>query len=323
MELPVSYLAVSKASGNSMILRKNDSPSTQRHTDRRTLGERLFDLFNLLLLTIVGLLALYPFLYTLSVSLSTAAEARRGGLHLFPTEFSFVAYRMILANPDIRVGFLNTITRTVIGTIVTVLATAIAAYPLARKNLPHRGLILFLILFTMIFSGGIIPGYLLIKDLGLLNTLGALILPSLLSAFNVIVVKNFFQQIPESLHEAARLEQASEWQILCHIYLPLSRPVLATVALWTTVAHWNQWFDAMLYITDDRKQVLQNYLQRIVIENSIQMIDMGRNAQEAANYTPETLKAATVILTILPMLLLYPFVQRYFVRGILLGGVKE
>lgn len=288
------------------------------------LGEKLFDIGNTVFLGIVALLALYPFIYTLSISLSTAAEARRDSLHLFPQEVSFAAYGMLLHSPEILRGFYNSLLRTVLGTLLTVLATAIAAYPLARKQLPHRGLIQFLILFTMIFGGGIVPGYLLVRSLGLINTIWALILPGLLSAFNIVIIKNFFQQIPESFHEAAQIERANEWQILFKIYLPLSTPVLATVCLWTAVAHWNQWFDAMLYITDDNKQVLQNLLQRVVIEGSTQLIDMGRTGQLSVTaYTPETLKAATVVLTILPMLILYPFVQKYFTSGILLGGVKE
>ena len=290
----------------------------------RNWGERLFDTANLVLLGVIGLLALYPFLYTVSISLSSAAEARRDSLHLFPREVSFAAYRMLLHSPEILRGFANSVVRTVLGTALTVLATAIAAYALSRRELPHRGLIQFLILFTMIFGGGIVPGYLLVRNLGLVDTVWALILPGLLSAFNIVIVKNFFQQIPESFHEAARLERASEWQILWRIYLPLSRPVLATIFLWTAVSHWNQWFDAMLYITDDRHQVLQNLLQRIVIESSTQLIDRGRSSpQSITAYTPETLKAATVVLTILPMLALYPFVQKYFTSGILLGGVKE
>ena len=290
---------------------------------RRTKGERIFNVLNLLFLGAIGLLALYPFLYTLSISLSTAAEAQRDSLHLYPREISLMAYRIVLGSPEILTGFANTLIRTALGTVLTVLLTCVAAYPLARRELPHRGMIVFLILFTMIFSGGIVPNYLLVRDLGLINSVWALVLPTLLSAFNIIVVKNFFQQIPESLHEAARVEGASEWAILFRIYIPLSKPVLATVCLWTAVMHWNQWFDAMLYITDDHKQVLQNFLQRIVIENSTQLIDMGKTAPDLMSYTPETVKAATVVVMILPMLCLYPLVQKYFVSGILLGGVKE
>jgi putative aldouronate transport system permease protein len=175
----------------------------------------------------------------------------------------------------------------------------------------------------MIFSGGMIPSYLLIRSLGLINTIWALILPLLVSAFNIIVVKNFFQSIPESLVEAARIDGASEWRILFRILIPLSKPVLATVALWTAVAHWNSWFDAMIYITGDNRQVLQTFLQRIVIENSTQLIEKGVVNPNLSQFTPETIKAATVVVTILPIVLVYPFLQKYFVKGIMLGGIKE
>jgi putative aldouronate transport system permease protein len=230
---------------------------------------------------------------------------------------------MVLANPDIVSGFANSVLRTVSGTALTLFFTCLTAYPLARKELPYRGPLLFLILFTMIFSGGIVPNYLLIKNIGLIDSIWALILPHMLTAFNVIVMKNFFQSIPESLAESAKIDGASEINILARIYVPLSKPVLATVGLWTAVSHWNQWFDAMLYITSDENQVLQTFLQRIVIESSVEMIEQGLVDPNVTQFTPETIKAATVVVTVLPMLLIYPFVQKYFVKGIMLGGVKE
>ena len=289
----------------------------------RSVGELAFDLGNVLFLGLLGLLALYPFVYVLSLSLSTAAEAQRQSLHLYPREISLNAYKIVFESPDILRSLWNSVVRTALGTAITLIATCVAAYPLARKDLPHRGLILFSILVTMIFSGGIVPSYMLVRGLGMVNTVWALVIPGALTAFNVIVMKNFFQQIPESLLEAARMEGAGDWRILSRIYVPLSKPVLATVGLWTAVSHWNGWFDAMLYITDDRRQVLQNLLQRVVVENSSRLVDMGKSTQDVSGYTPETVKAATVVITVLPMLLLYPFVQRYFAKGILLGGVKE
>lgn len=289
----------------------------------RTRGEKIFNVFNLVVLGGVALLALYPFVYTLSMSLSSAAEAMRAGLHLYPREVSLTSFEMVLANPEIVNGFANSILRTVLGTALTLFFTCLTAYPLARRELPHRGPLLFLTLFTMIFSGGIVPNYLLIKNIGLIDSLWALILPQMLTAFNVIVVKNFFQSIPESLAESAKIDGASEANILFRIYVPLSMPVLATIGLWTAVAHWNNWFDAMLYITSDEKQVLQTFLQRIVIESSIEMIEQGLVDPSVTQFTPETIKAATVVVTVVPMLLVYPFVQKYFVKGIMLGGVKE
>ena len=290
---------------------------------RRTRGERIFNVCNMTILGVVALMALYPFVYTISMSLSSAAEAMRSGLHLYPREISLTSFEMVLANPEIVSGFSNSVLRTVAGTALTLFFTCLTAYPLARRELPPRGPLLFLILFTMIFSGGIVPNYLLIKNIGLIDSLWALILPQMLTAFNVIVMKNFFQSIPESLAESAKIDGASEINILARIYVPLSKPVLATIGLWTAVAHWNHWFDAMLYITSDGNQVLPTFLQRIVIESSIEMIEQGLVDPSVTQFTPETIKAATVVVTVLPMLLIYPFVQKYFVRGIMLGSVKE
>ncbi len=286
-------------------------------------GEKIFNAANMFVLGVIALICLYPFVYTLSISLSTAAEASRDGFHLYPKEISLVSYRMVLGNPNIATGYMNTIIRTVVGTILTLLLTCVAAYPLARREMPHRSMLTFVIVFTMLFNGGIVPGYLLVKELGMINTLWSLIIPGMITAFNVIIVKNFFQSLPESLVESARIDGAGEWTILLRIYLPLSKPVLATVALWTAVAHWNAWFDALLYITDDSKQVLQTFLQRIVIESSTQMMELGVTDTSVVQFTSETIKAATIIVTILPIIAVYPFVQKYFVKGIMLGGVKE
>ncbi|MCE5280040.1 MAG: carbohydrate ABC transporter permease [Planctomycetaceae bacterium] len=287
----------------------------------RTTGEKIFNVFNIIVMIIVALIAIYPFIYTLSISLSSNVEAAREGWHLWPREVSLAAYKVVLGNTQIRTGFVNSLVRTALGTVLTLFMTCLAAYPLARKNLPHRGMVMFLVLFTMIFSGGMVPMYLLIKGLGLMNSIWALVVPTMLSAFNIIIMKNFFQAIPESYGEAARVEGASEWTILWRIYVPLAKPVLATVALWTAVAHWNQWLDAMIYINDDSRQMLQAFLQRIVIQGSTAMLDMGLT--KMVDYSTATIKAATVVITVMPILIVYPFVQRYFVKGIMLGGIKE
>ena len=286
-------------------------------------GERVFQAANMAALAIIGLFCVYPFIYTLSISLSSAAEASREGWHLYPREVSLTSYAMVLSNPSIVTGFMNSVLRTVLGTALTLLASCVAAYPLARREMPRRSLLTFFIVFTMLFGGGLVPGYLLIQKLGLLNSIWALVVPGMLSAFNIIIIKNFFQSLPESLAESARIDGAGDWAILFHIYIPLSKPVLATVALWTAVGHWNAWFDAMLYITDDRKQVLQTFLQRIVIESSTKLMELGVADKAIVEFTSDTIKAATIIVTILPIICVYPFLQKYFVKGILLGGVKE
>lgn len=289
----------------------------------KSLSGRIFDTCNLIFLAVLAVSVLYPFVYVFNLSISTAAEASRGGLHLYPKEITLDAYRAIFADPTLVRALVNSFVRTLLGTVLTVICSVIAAYPLSRKDLPARRYVTFMILFTMVFSGGLVPTYLLIRGLGMLDTLSALILPTLLSAFNIIIIKNFFQSIPESFNEAARIDGAGDWTILFKIYLPLSTPVLATIALWTAVAHWNAWFDAMLYIASEDKQVLQVILQRIVIDSSTQFLEFGMGADALANYNPQTLKAATTIITVLPILCLYPLLQRYFNKGIMLGGIKE
>jgi len=289
---------------------------------RRSRGERIFNVVNLLLLGFLGLLALYPFVYTASISVSTAAEAGRDGLHLFPREVSLTAYEMVFNNPEIVTGYINTLFRTVVGTALTLVVTCLCAYPLSKRDLPHRGTFTFVILFTMIFQGGLVPTYLLIKNVGLIDSVWVYVLPMLTSAFNVIIVKSFFQSIPDSLAESASIDGASDFRTLFQIYIPLSKPVLATVALWTAVMHWNMWFDALLYVNSESKQVMQMILRRIVIENSTDLIEKGLVNPDITLFTTDTIKAATVVVTILPILLVYPFVQRYFVKGIMLGGVK-
>jgi len=321
-------------------------------TMKRTTGESVFNVVNIVLLGILALLTVYPFLYTVSISMSNAREAARDGLHLVPGDpamlgralenlfrfrftgfrdglsaygqgLSLEAYRMVLVNREIIVGYANTLFRTVVGTILTLLATALAAYPLSRPNMPFRKRLTFFVIFTMLFNGGLVPGYLLIRNLGLINSLWVYVLPTLVTAFNVLIMKSFFQSIPESLAESAMIDGANDFSILFRIYLPLSKPVLATVGLWTAVTHWNSWFDGLLFVTDSSKQVLQIILRRIVIENSTEMVEKGIMNPNVLDFTPDTIKAATVVVTILPILFVYPFAQKYFVKGVMLGSVKE
>lgn len=319
---------------------------------KRSSGEQVFNIVNIVLLTILAVLTIYPFLYTVSISLSTAQEAARDGMHMVPGNpatlglvlsdlfhlrfsdayndlikygngISLEAYRMVLVNREIIMGYANTLFRTIVGTVLTLLATAMAAYPLSRRNMPFRKRLIFLIMFTMLFSGGLVPSYLLVKSLGLINSIWVYVIPGLVSAFNILIMKNFFQSIPESLYESAVMDGANDFSILFRIYLPLSKPVLATVGLWTAVGQWNSWFDGLLYITDNNKQVLQVTLRRIVIENSTEMVEKGILNPNFMNFTPETIKAATVVVAILPILFAYPFAQKYFVKGTMLGSLKE
>lgn len=294
--------------------------ATRHFTSR---GERIFDRCNVIFLTLIGLSALYPFLYIITLSVATMPDVARGGLLIIPKEISWAAYEMVFADEGIKRGFLNAVLRTGLGTLATLLMTSLVAYPLSRPQMPWRRQISFYIIFTMLFSGGIVPKFIVVQNLGLIDTVWALVLPVMLTAFNVIILKNFFQQIPASYEEAARIDGAGDFTILFRIFIPLSKPALATIALWTCVFHWNSWFDAMLYITSEDKQVLQIFVQRVVIESSVKDMQFGVENVDRAKFSPDALKSATVVVTILPILLLYPLLQRYFIKGINLGGVKE
>lgn len=289
---------------------------------KKSNGEKTFAIFNYIFLSMLAFSTLYPFLYTLSMSLSTTVEASREGLHLFPKQITLISYSMVLRNADLFSAYLNSIMRTVVGTIAALLVTCMYAYPLSRREMPLKPVFSFILIFTMFFSGGTIPSYLLVRDLGLLNNRLVYILPGLISAFNVIIIQNYFKSIPESLPESAKIDGANDFYILFRIILPLSKPVLATVALWLAVGHWNSWFDGMLYITDNSKQILQIFLRRVVLENSTDMISQGLVNPDLMQFTGQTIISAIIIVAIVPILLVYPFVQSYFVKGIMLGSVK-
>ncbi|MBD2847522.1 carbohydrate ABC transporter permease [Paenibacillus sp. IB182496] len=288
---------------------------------KTTWNEKLFDTLNVIVLILLACATLYPFIYTLTVSLSLPSEFKLPGLKLFPRDPTLASYAHVLDQTGIGRAFFNSLQRTVIGVAVLLAATAMTAYPLSRKGFPHRGLVMKLFVFSMLFSGGLIPMYLLIRNLGLLDSVWALVLPGAVSAFNLIIMRNFFQAIPEEIIDSAKIDGAGEWRVLFRIVLPLSTPVLAVVALWAGVHHWNAWFDAMIYIQDLDKQVLQLFVRRAVIEESDELASQVELLQ-AGNYSSETLKAATVMVATIPILCIYPFIQRFFVKGIMLGSVK-
>lgn len=285
-------------------------------------GEKAFNVINLFFLILISFTMLYPFMYTLSMSFSTLAEASRRGLHLFPREVSLTAYKMVFKNKMIFTTYGNTVFRTIVGTTLTLVVTSLYAYALSRPYMPCKRMFTFILLFTMLFNGGTIPTYLVIKNLYLIDNRMVYVLTGLISTYNVIVMRKFFENIPESLPESAKIDGANEFLIFSWIIVPLSKPVIATVALWVAVNHWNAWFDSMLYINTPSKQVVQIYLQRIIQENNPALISQGLINPDVTDFTPETIKSATIIVTILPILCVYPFIQKYFVKGIMLGSVK-
>ena len=229
---------------------------------------------------------------------------------------------MVFNNRDIFTSYGNTLFRTIVGTITGLLVTTMFAYALSRREMPNRKLYTAIVLFTMLFNGGKIPTYLVLKQLGLMNSLWVYILPNLISAYNVIVARSFFQSLPGALHEAANIDGAGEFKIFFKIIIPLSKPIIMTLALWMAVFHWNAWYDAMMYMSDSSKITVQCLLQRIIQENNSELISQGVMNPDAMQYTSETVKAATIIVSILPILAFYPFVQKYFIKGVTLGAVK-
>ena len=292
---------------------------------QRTTGEKVFNVFNYIILTIFALTTLYPFLYTLSISLSTQAEADKIGLHILPNfnQITLDPYKMVFKNKEIWGAYKYTLFRTIVGTILSLIVTCFYGYALSRPNLPCKKFFTSFVMFTMLFSGGQIPVYLNIKSLNLINNIWVYVLPTLISAYNVIVSKSFFASIPESLNESAKIDGAGEFRTFFQIIVPLSKPIIMTLALWNAVAHWNEWFSGMMYITDNKKIVVQNYIQRIVNEGNTNLIsDVNASAKDQIEVTGKTIQSASIIVSILPILLFYPFVQKYFVKGVTLGAVK-
>jgi putative aldouronate transport system permease protein len=289
---------------------------------KTSLPDKVFVVGNSLLMLVICVATLYPFLYILSTSLASQ-NVPLTQIHIIPPELSLESYKRVLANPLIGFGYYNTIVRTILGTSLSVLVTLMLAYPLSKKYYPNRNFWTAIVVFTMFFSGGLIPTYILVRSLHMMNTVWALVLPELISAFNLVIVRNYMMTIPESLEESAKLDGANDITILFRIVLPVCKPIIATITLWVAVWHWNAWFDSMIYSTQAEKQVVQLVMRRIVVEgtqNSASIYSQGNAQYEVVS--PWNLKAATIMVTTLPILFVYPFVQKYFVKGIMMGSLK-
>lgn len=288
---------------------------------KRSIGEHVFDAFNVLILLALCVSTLYPFLYLLKLSLSPPTVSF-ATVSIIPEAVSLVNFKTVLRSDYILSGFRMTVLRTVLGTGLSLLAMVMTAYPLSKKYMPHRTFYMAFIVFTMFFSGGLIPEYLLVKNLHMQDTIWALVLPGLISTYSMIIIRNFFMSIPEEINESARIDGANEIIILFRLVLPLSTPILATVLLWEAVAHWNAWFDSMIYMQDTHKHVLQMVLRRVVIEGTQQMMNLNSSMSDTMAANTEGIKAAATMVVSLPIIALYPFVQRYFVKGIMVGSLK-
>lgn len=281
-------------------------------------------------LSIALIVVLYPLLYILSASISSPQQVNSGAMWLFPKEITWAGYQLVFENPKIWNGYLNTIVYTGIGTLLNLAVTLPAAYALSRSDLVGRQLFLGFILFTMFFTGGLVPTYLVVRNLGLINTMGALILPVAASVWNIIVARTFFQTtIPKELQEAAYMDGCTNLKLFVRIILPLSAPIIAVMALFYGVSHWNSYFPALIYLNDESKYPLQMVLRQILVLQEMTAETTGAaisgDAARAMSSKAETaslIKYGVIVVSTLPIVALYPFLQRYFVQGVMIGSVK-
>lgn len=284
-----------------------------------TTGGRIFDGANYVFLTLIGIVTLLPFVYVVAGSFATEVEITSRPFFVWPNEVSLESYKYIFSTPAFMRALVTTILVTVVGTVVQLVLTVSMAYPLSKKQLPGRKLILNLVVFAMVFSGGMIPTFLLVKDLGLLNSYWALILPAAINPFSLIIIKNFFQELPAELEESAKIDGATEVGILWRILLPLSKPVLATFALFYAVGIWNDFMSPLLYLNDNSMWTLQMYLRQVTAAS-----DLMASGNVDPNYVPpaQGIKFAVIVVATLPILVFYPFLQKHFAKGMLVGSVK-
>lgn len=290
----------------------------------RSFGSVLFDLIVILLLISLALASILPFWYTLCISLSEKSKVAAGLVSLWPVGFNLNAYQQIMEDSNFLNSFWISIERVVLGTLCELTVTVLMAFPLAKtaKQFRGRDIVMWFLIFAMLFSGGLIPWYQTMKSIGMINNIWGLVLGNSLPIFNVILVMNFFRNIPKEIEEAALLDGAGPWSLLFRIYIPISQPVIATVALFSMVYHWNEFFNGLILMTRQTNYPLQTYIQQmIVVLNTASMNpDQIKQLDQLSN---QTLNAAKIFIAIIPILLIYPFIQRYFISGITLGSVKE
>jgi len=288
----------------------------------QTRGDHVFDVVNYFILSLVTILVLYPLVFVLSASFSSPAAVIEGQVWLLPKQVNVQSYIRVFQDDGIMRGYINTLIYTCAGTAVNMLLTIGAAYPLSRKDFVGRHMLTMIFAFTMFFSGGLIPTYLLVKNLGLLNSIWAIILPSAVSMWNIIIMRTFFQGIPVELQESAQIDGCTNLRMLWSIILPLSMPVIAVMLLFYGIGHWNSFFNALIYLSDSQKYPLQLILRQILLQNQMGSMVSGSETSVDQLMLTEGLKYAVIIVSSLPVLLLYPFLQRYFVKGVMIGAIK-
>ncbi|CAM4488136.1 carbohydrate ABC transporter permease [Paenibacillus tarimensis] len=287
-----------------------------------SLGEKLFDGMNYLFLAALALITVLPFIYIIAGSFATEAELSERSFFLIPRDYSLSAYHYIFSSETIFRGMGVSIFITAVGTLVNLAFTLTMAYSLSRRELLGRRLIMNLVIFSMLFSGGMIPTYLVVKELGLLDSYAAVILPGAISAFNLIIIRNFFQELPAGLEESARIDGCTDLGVLWRIVLPLSKPIIATFGLFYAVGHWNNFFSALLYLNDHTMWPLQVLLREIVMLSQMAIGDVGSMDPNYVKPPEQSVKMAVIVVGTIPILLVYPFLQKHFAKGMLLGSIK-
>ncbi|RTE09131.1 carbohydrate ABC transporter permease [Paenibacillus whitsoniae] len=297
------------------------SPGARRsRVIRVSTGEKVFSVINHLIFIALGLSTIFPFINLIAKSLSSEAAVVSGMVTVYPIDMQFGTYKYVASNDLFLHAFFVSVTVTVVGSLVALAMTTLAAYPLSKPRLRGRKFFILVYLFTMLFSGGLIPTYLLMHKLHLINTMPVLILPFLINVYNMLIVKNYFESLPESLEESAKMDGASNLTILFRIMLPLSMPVLATIGLFYAVTFWNDYFTSLIYINSADLKPLQLYLKELFVTSTDTF--MRTNVDASLNVSPQSIQAASIILATIPIIVVYPFLQKYFVKGVLVGSVK-
>lgn len=300
------------------MLKRKAGPGLNRNT--------AFDWINYAVMLILAFIMIYPLWYCVAGSLNEGMDYLRGGVFLWPRKWTLANYKAVFLDSAILNAFWVTIWKCLVGTATSVLCTAMVAYAITRPKLRLKKLYIPFIMLTMFFSGGLIPYFILIVDLGLYDSFWVYVIPTMFSAYNMIIIQSFMRELPSELIESAKLDGASEYRIFFQMILPLSKPVLATIALFTVVTHWNSYFDSMMYTSSQELQTIQLFLKKVITDPSVSR-GLGSAAtiaipDQAATLTPQVVKLATMVVTALPVVCIYPFLQRYFVKGVTVGAVK-
>jgi putative aldouronate transport system permease protein len=287
------------------------------------IGDRSFVSAVYLISALIMIMTIYPILYVLSLSFSGKIAVEKGLVWLYPIDLTLSSYNLFFQNSSLLGPYANTIFYTVAGTAYSLLLTLLGAYSLSKKRLVGKNFFMFIIMFTMLFSGGLIPTFLVVNRLGLFNTVWAILIPCAIGPMNLIIVRTSILQIPDSLAESAVIDGANDFQILARIIMPLSMPVIATIGLFYAVGRWNDFFSALIYLNNEKLYPIQLVIRSLLVtmDNSI-FVDMYRTQNKINTYTPLAFKSAVVVITMLPIMVIYPFIQKYFVKGVMIGAIK-